>query len=165
MYVLGIDPGLSTTGYGVIAVERGGLRPVAAGAIRTDASAPIEARLLELHRDLTELIREHAPSTGAIEQLFANRNRMTVSGVGRASGVAILAMGQAGVSVAEYTPSAVKAAVAGDGKADKGQVQEMVARRLRLIEAPRPADAADALAVAICHAQAVGLRTRIEAAR
>lgn len=163
MFVLGIDPGLTTTGYGAIRRAGGRYEPAAVGVIRTDPDLPVARRLLELHRDLESLIAELRPDVVAVEQVFVNRNRATATNVGRASGVVLLAAAAAGLSVAEYTPSAVKAAVAGDGAADKRQVQEMVARRLRLAAAPSPADAADALAIALCHAQH-GLARLTEAA-
>jgi crossover junction endodeoxyribonuclease RuvC len=153
MFVLGIDPGLSITGYGIVAVEGPSMSPVAAGVIRTDTDAPIAIRLRELADDLDALLAEHQLDEGAIEEVFVNRNLQTATSVGRASGVAILSMARAGLTVAEYTPSAVKLAVTGTGSAAKPQVQALVARRLGLAEAPTPADAADALAVAICHAQ------------
>lgn len=156
MFVLGIDPGLTTTGYGLI---RGGQPPraVAAGVIRTDPVRPIGERLEVLHRAVTELIAEHRPDVVSIETVFTNRNLNTASSVGRASGVAILAAAQAGLDVAEYVPTAVKAAVTGDGAADKRAVAAMVARLLRLAEPPQPADAADAMAVALCHLRSAAL--------
>jgi len=163
MFVLGIDPGLSVTGYAVV---DGGdpMRAVSAGVIRTDPSAPVAERLAELFADIADVIAEHEPSEAAIEEVFVNLNRQTATGVGRASGVAILAAARAGLKVAEYTPSAVKLAVAGYGDADKAQVQAMVARRLGIAHAPSPADAADACAVAICHIQSAGIRRAVEAA-
>ena len=150
MFVLGIDPGLTLTGYGVV---RGGSPPtaVAAGVIRTPTNSPIAERLALLHRGLSEVIAEHRPDEVGIESVFTNRNLNTAVSVGRASGVAILAAAQAGLPVAEYVPTAVKSAVTGDGSAGKQAVAAMVARLLRLAEPPRPADAADALAVALCH--------------
>jgi crossover junction endodeoxyribonuclease RuvC len=156
MFVLGIDPGLTTTGFGLV---RSGRCPaaVAAGVIRTDPADPLPRRLRELHDGVAGLLAEHRPDVMAVEMVFTNRNRQTAVAVGRASGVAILAAGAAGVAVVEYTPTTVKSAVAGDGAAGKAAVQEMVARRLALAELPRPADAADALAVALCHLQALRL--------
>jgi crossover junction endodeoxyribonuclease RuvC len=153
MFVLGIDPGLSITGYGMVGDRP--LRAVAAGVIRTDPEAPPAARLLEIHRQLTGLITQHKPRVMAIEQVFTNVNLRTVAAVGRAAGVAILAAAEAGLPVVEYTPTAVKVAVTGDGAAGKRAVQAMLARRLRLSTPPRPADAADALAVAVCHLQSL----------
>lgn len=157
MFVLGIDPGLTRTGYGL--VRRGHPhRPVAVGVIRTSPDVPMARRLAELHADLSTLIAEHRPDVMAIEQVFTNKNLQTALAVSRASGMALLAAAQAGIPVTEYTPTAVKAAVTGDGAADKGMVATMVVRRLNLAERPRPADAADALAVALCHLQSARLR-------
>lgn len=139
-------------------------QPVAAGAIRTDADAPVAERLSELFSDVEALIAEHEPVEIAIEQVFVNRNLKTATSVGRASGVVLLAAARAGIPVFEYTPSEVKLAVAGAGDAPKVQVQAMVARLLGLDGAPRPADAADALAVALCHLQSASLRRAIERA-
>lgn len=154
MFVLGIDPGLSTTGYAVIEASGVSLRPVTAGVIRTDPSAPVARRLHELADDLDGVLAEFTPTEAAIEEVFVNRNLQTATAVGRASGAVILSISRAGVPLFEYTPSAVKLAVTGTGDAGKRQVQTMVARRLGLAAAPSPADAADALAVAICHTQA-----------
>ena len=163
MFVLGIDPGLSVTGYAVLSDEARP-RAVAAGAIRTDRGDPIEARLAELFRDVEQLIVEFEPAEMAIEQVFVNRNLQTATSVGRASGVILLAGARAGLPVHEYTPTAVKMAVAGAGDAAKTQVQTVVARRLGLGKAPRPADAADALAIALCHLQSSSLRRAVERA-
>jgi len=164
MFVLGIDPGLTRTGYGIVEKSRRGLTAVAVGVIHTDRDSRLADRLLELHRDLTAITEEYQIDTAAIEQVFVNRNRMTATSVGRASGVALLAMAQAGISVVEYTPSAVKMALTGYGAADKSQVQRVVQMRLGLDEIPRPADAADALAIAVCHVQASGLQRRLDRA-
>ena len=154
MFVLGIDPGLTTTGYGVVG-RFPTLKPVAAGVIRTRVEDTVAVRLRDLYEGLLDLIEEHGPEVMAIEQVFTNVNRQTAIAVGRAAGVAILAAAQSGMAVFEYTPTAVKSAVAGDGSADKQAVQTMVARRLNLKTVPQPADAADALAVAICHLQSL----------
>jgi len=153
MFVLGIDPGLSATGYGIVDVAGRSPQAVTAGVIRTSTEDEPADRLLELATDLEAVIAEYRPAEAAIEEVFVNRNLQTATGVGRAAGVLILTAARAGLGVAEYTPSAVKLAVTGNGAADKGQVQRMVARRLGLASAPAPADAADALAVALCHAQ------------
>jgi crossover junction endodeoxyribonuclease RuvC len=162
MFVLGIDPGLSATGYGIIEVAGASLRAATAGVVRTNPDDPIAVRLRELAEDLEAVVAEFEPSEAAIEEVFVNRNLQTATSVGRASGVAILSVARAGIPVAEYTPSAVKLAVTGNGNADKRQVQKMVARRLGLDAAPKPADAADALAVAICHLQSSS-RSRLAA--
>jgi crossover junction endodeoxyribonuclease RuvC len=165
MYVLGIDPGLSVTGYAVVHQAAGRLHPVAAGALRTSRDRPVAQRLLELHDDLRGLIEEYAPAEMAVEQVFVNRNLQTATSVGRASGVILLAAAGAGIPAYEYTPSAVKMAVCGVGDAEKAQVQAAVAMRLGLEDAPSPADAADALAVALCHLQSSSLRRAVESAR
>jgi crossover junction endodeoxyribonuclease RuvC len=154
MFVLGIDPGLTTTGYGVVG-RFPALKPIAAGVIRTGVEDTVAVRLRDLYDSLLSLIQEHQPEVMAIEQVFTNVNRQTAIAVGRAAGVAILAAAQSGMAVFEYTPTAVKSAVTGDGAASKQAVQKMVARRLNLKVAPQPADAADALAVAICHMQSL----------
>lgn len=164
MFVLGIDPGLTTAGYGVIEASGSQVRAVAAGAIRTSADDPIQVRLREIYRDLSDLIAEYKPAEAAIEEVFVNRNLQTATSVGRASGVALLAIAEAGLPVSEYTPSAVKMALCGNGRADKAQVQRVVALRLGLNSAPKPADAADALAVALCHTQYAPMRRAIERA-
>lgn len=160
MFVLGIDPGLSATGYGLVESSNPP-RAVLAGVIRTGPKTPASARLAELYQGLVEIIGEASPDVVALETVFTNRNLQTAISVGRASGVAMLAASQAGLGVFEYVPTAIKAAVTGDGSAQKKQVQEMVARLLRLDDPPRPADAADALAIALCHLRVAPL----EAAR
>ena len=158
MFVLGIDPGLTRTGYGVATRQGGHVRAVAAGVIRTTAGDPIEVRLAALAHELRSVISEHEPTAIALETVFTNRNRQTAISVGRASGVALLVAGEAGIPVTEYTPTAIKLAVTGSGSADKEAMQTMVARRYSLKEAPRPADAADALGIALCHLQSINLR-------
>lgn len=157
MFVMGIDPGLTATGYGVV---ENGHPPLArlAGVIRTDPDAPMGARLAELHAGLAHVIQETGPDVIALETVFTNQNLQTAISVGRASGVAMLAAAQAGVPVFEYVPTVVKSAITGDGSASKAQIQQMVARLLRLAEPPRPADAADALALALCHLRAAPLQ-------
>jgi crossover junction endodeoxyribonuclease RuvC len=153
MFVLGIDPGLARTGYGIVEEISGTVRAVAAGVLRTDPSRPVAERLVELHRDLVALVAEYRPHSAGIEEVFVNRNLQTATAVGRASGVAMVAVAGAGVEITGYTPTAVKMALAGYGGAPKEQVQRVVAMRLGLRAAPEPADAADALAVALCHLQ------------
>lgn len=161
MFVLGIDPGLTRTGYGIIEATGSGERAVAAGAIRTDPSQPLGARFVELARDLRAIVNDYQPQAAAIEQVFVNNNRQTAMSVARASGVALLVLSEAGLETAEYTPSAVKLALTGSGGADKQQMQRVVAMRLALTQAPQPADAADALAVALCHVQHRSLIARM----
>lgn len=160
MFVLGIDPGLTRTGFGVLAVGRGVPRVVTAGVLHTSPDDPAPQRLAELHRDLLELIEEASPQVMALERVFIRRNITNAMTVARASGIAMLAAAESGIPVREYTPTAVKLAVAGDGNADKAQVASLVSRRLRLEALDGPADLADALAVALCHAQ----QSRIEEA-
>lgn len=159
MFVLGVDPGLTTTGYGGVRRGRGRPEAVVVGVIRTDSGLPMAARLGELYRDMAGLLADHKPDVVALEQVFVNRNLQTAMSVARASGVIMLAAAEAGVPVVEYTPSSVKSAVAGYGSAPKAQVQRMVVSRLRLAATPRPADAADALAIALCHLQSQRLAT------
>lgn len=164
MFVLGIDPGLSVTGYGVIVSRGERVQAVAAGALRTSPGSPDPVRLAELFADLERLLAEYRPAEVAVEQVFVNRNLQTATAVGRASGVILLAAARAGLPVFEYTPSAVKLAVTGSGDAAKDRVQALVARRLGLEVAPQPADAADALAIALCHLQSSGLRRAVAGA-
>jgi len=151
MRVLGIDPGTATTGYGVVEEVQGDLKPLAFGVIRTPAGQPLPMRLQLIYRAIRELADQWGPAAAAVEELFFSSNVRTAMNVGQARGVALLALADSNLPVAEYTPLAVKQAVTGYGKADKGQMQEMVRLLLGLAEAPRPDDAADALAVAICH--------------
>ncbi len=151
MLVLGIDPGTAITGYGLIRETVDGLQIVDYGAIRTPKDLPLSERLLLLHEKLNEIILLHHPQTGAVEKLFFQRNVTTALSVGHARGVVLLAMAQAGIPVYEYTPMQVKEAVVGYGGADKRQVQEMIKALLAMEEIPQPDDAADALAVAVCH--------------
>ena len=151
MRVLGVDPGLTRCGVGVVegAVGRP-LRLVAVEVLRTPAGEDVAGRLLGLAAALDARVAEHAPDVVAVERVFSQHNVRTVMGTAQAAAVAILAAARAGVPVALHTPSEVKAAVTGSGRADKAQVATMVTRLLRLPERPRPADASDALALAIC---------------
>ncbi|WJL95550.1 crossover junction endodeoxyribonuclease RuvC [Microbacterium sp. ET2] len=151
--VLGVDPGLTRCGIGVVdvAADRSA-RLVHVGVLRTEPGAPIEHRLAALAAGLREVVRAHDPAAVAVERVFAQHNRQTVMGTAQASGIALLVAGEAGIPAATHTPTEVKAAVTGYGAADKRQVQTMVARVLRLDALPQPADAADALALALCHA-------------
>ncbi|GIF13222.1 crossover junction endodeoxyribonuclease RuvC [Actinoplanes teichomyceticus] len=163
--VLGIDPGLTRCGVGVVDGLPG--RPgklVGYFVVRTDTGDDIAQRLLHLDRGLTDLVAEHRPDAVAVERVFAQHNVRTVMGTAQASGIALLAGARAGVPVQTYTPSEVKAAVTGSGTAGKAQVTSMVTRLLQLDAPPRPADAADALALAICHIWRGGTRAKIQAA-
>ncbi len=149
---LGIDPGTATTGYGLVRLEADGeLQAVAFGVISTPAHAPAHQRLLTLYRQLREILQSYRPDSCAVEKLFFQHNVSTAIAVGQARGVAMLAIAEAGLDLAEYTPNEIKQAVAGYGSAQKRQVQEMVRVLLSLPEAPSPDDAADALAIAITH--------------
>ena len=162
MLVIGIDPGTATTGYGLVReLEDGSLSILDYGVILTPADMEMPRRLLELHRQLRDLILLHHPTTGAVEKLFFQKNVRTALSVGQARGVALLTMAEAGMDIGEYTPLEVKQAVAGYGGADKSQVQQMVRTLLNLPELPRPDDAADALAVAICHSHSSRLNRLI----
>lgn|SRR5574341_1420463 len=149
---LGIDPGTATTGYGFVRLAPdGSLAAVTFGVILTPPKTPAQERLLMLYRDLKELLALHHPDSCAVEKLFFQRNVSTAIAVGQARGVVLLAIAEAGLDVAEYTPNEVKQAVVGYGSAQKKQVQEMVRTLLGLPEIPKPDDAADALAIAITH--------------
>jgi len=162
MRVLGIDPGLTRCGFAVIDGSPGRPpRAISYGVLRTPSGAELGPRLLELSDAITVLLTTYYPEVLAVERVFSQHNVRTVMGTGQAAGVAILAATRAEVPVAMYTPSEVKAAVTGSGSADKAQVTAMVTRLLTLPEPPRPADAADALALAICHAwRGAALRRR-----
>lgn len=162
MRVLGLDPGTATTGYGIIDAADGHLRVVAYGVVSTAAGEPAPERLLSIFRQLNALLAEHKPDTAGVEQVFFGRNITTAIAVGQARGVLLLALAEAGVPVSEYSPPKVKEAVTGYGKAEKSQVQLMVRHLLDLAETPQPDDAADALAVAITHAQYESFRAALE---
>lgn len=151
MILIGLDPGLSCTGWGVIAAEGNRLSYVANGQIRTDARADLAARLVELHQRLLKIISEHGPVGAAVEEVFVNENPQSTLKLGQARGVALLAAAQRGIEVGEYAPRLVKKAVVGTGGAEKAQVHAMVQRLLPGAKIAG-ADAADALAVAITHA-------------
>jgi len=163
MLVIGIDPGTATTGYGLVQEQDdGSLAVVDFGAVLTPPDIPMQQRLLKLYQGLKDILLLHRPQSGAVEKLFFQRNVSTAISVGQGRGVALLALGEADLPVAEYTPLEVKQAVVGYGGADKKQVQEMVRALLGLQDVPRPDDAADALAVAICHLHSHRLRSLYE---
>ena len=150
--VLGIDPGTATTGYGLVRDRvDGSLEPVAYGTIKTPAGTPAHQRLSMLFHQINEILLLHHPNSCAVEKLFFQRNISTAIAVGEARGVLMLAISEAGLEMAEYSPNEIKQAVAGYGSAGKKQVQEMVRVLLELPEIPKPDDAADALAIAITH--------------
>lgn len=152
--ILGIDPGTAITGFGVIEVSDKP-RFVTAGVIRTPSKQALELRLVSIYDDLREIIDEYQPDEIAIEQLYFAANVTTAIAVSHARGVAMLAGAQSGKDIAEYTPLQIKQALTGYGRAEKHQIQEMVRMMLELQKIPKPDDAADALAVAICHSQVI----------
>ena len=161
MIVLGIDPGTANTGYGVVARSGGRLVALDGGVIK--ASGDLAARLCAIHARVGELIGTHRVQSVAVEDIYFGANARSAFAVGQARGVVLLAAGQAGLECASYTPQQVKSAVCGSGRAEKLQVQRMVQTLLSLTELPRPDHAADALAVAICHAGSVPLRQAVAA--
>lgn len=163
--VLGIDPGLANTGYGVVARRDGRLVALDGGVIQTRAGVAQERRLTDIHAAVDALLTEHEPDAVALEQLYFGQNVRTAFAVGQARGVVMLAAGQHGVPCASYTPQQVKGAVCGSGRAEKDQVARMVKALLGLVEEPRPDHASDALAVAVCHINCAPLNTATTLAR
>jgi len=159
--VMGIDPGLTRCGYAVLHAVGPQVRPVALGVIRTPTTATLPARLAELQRELVALLVEFRPQAVAVEQVFFQTNVRTAMSVGQASGLALAEAYAAGCDVMQFTPNQVKDSVAGWGGADKAQVQKMVQVRLGLSAPPKPADAADAAALALCYLAAAPMRQRI----
>ena len=159
MLAIGIDPGTAITGYGLVREEQdGSLSVVDYGVIETSADEKMPERLVQLYHNLKGIIDLHSPQSGAVEKLFFARNVRTALTVGQARGIALLALAESGVTIAEYSPNEVKQAVVGFGGADKIQVQKMVQALLELDQIPQPDDAADALAVAICHLHSARMR-------
>ncbi|MGO8906848.1 MAG: crossover junction endodeoxyribonuclease RuvC [Solirubrobacteraceae bacterium] len=165
MLVLGIDPGLANTGYGVVTLNGGRLLALDGGVIQTRAQVPQELRLAEIHAAVEALLLEHEPDAVALEELYFGQNVRTAFAVGHARGAVMLAAGRRGVPCASYTPQQVKGAVCGSGRAGKDQVARMVKALLGLAEEPRPDHAADALAVAVCHANCAPLSMALAGAR
>jgi crossover junction endodeoxyribonuclease RuvC len=158
MRVLGIDPGTAITGYAVVEEnQEGDLHLVALGTINTPAKSPLYSRLQKIYASLNEIVSQNKPDASAVEQLFFSRNARTAMSVGHARGVTLLALANAGLPIHEYTPMQIKQAVTGYGGAQKKQIQEMVRMLLNLPEVPKPDDAADAAAVAICFLHRVKL--------
>jgi crossover junction endodeoxyribonuclease RuvC len=155
-----LDPGLGTTGWGIIQAEGNRLSHIANGQLKTDASAPLPERLADLCRQLETIIAEHAPEAAAVEEVFVNKNPQSTLKLGQARGVALMCAARAGIAVGEYAPSLVKKAVVGTGSAEKAQVHAMVSRLLPGAKIAGP-DAADALAVAITHAHHLASARRI----
>ncbi len=158
MRVLGIDPGTATTGYGVVEETEEGLRALDYGVVTTPPDLPLPQRLQAIYGELRRLVRQWQPDAAAVEELYFNVNVRTAMSVGQARGVALLAMADEGLTVAEYGPGEVKQALTGYGGAEKRQMQEMVRMLLGLPAVPHPDDAADALAVAICHLHSARLQ-------
>jgi len=165
MFVLGVDPGVSRCGYGCVESARGQTKAIAVGVLSTPPSQALPERLAALDTDIRELLADLRPHVVAVELLFFQTNVRTAMSVGQASGLVLAAASQAGCEVVQYTPNQVKQAVAGYGAAGKDQVQRMVQSLLGLPEVPKPADAADALALALCHVAAAPLQARLEAAK
>ena len=165
MRTLGIDPGTAIMGWGLVDEAAGALSLVDVGVFTTPAGMPQAERLAQIYDELRALIERYHPEAAAVEELFFGKNVNTAITVGQARGVALLALAQAGVAIHEYKPSEVKQAVAGYGGADKKQMQEMVRLTLQLDRTPRPDDAADALAIAICHAYTAPMLRRIAETR
>jgi crossover junction endodeoxyribonuclease RuvC len=163
LVVLGIDPGLTRCGYAVLHSQGTVVRPLSLGVIRTPADMSLPQRLAELQRELRALITEFGPQAVAVEQVFFQTNVRTAMSVGQASGLALAEAATAGCDVMQFTPNQVKDSVAGWGGADKAQVQRMVQARLGLSAPPKPADAADAAALALCYLAAAPMRRRLQA--
>lgn len=160
MLILGIDPGFAIVGFGLVEAAGGKARLVQCGAITTPAGEPLPARLLQISNDMDQLLEQFRPEAMAIEELFFNNNITTGIGVAQARGVLLLAAERHQVPIFEYSPSQVKQAVVGYGKAEKRQVMDMTKRLLNLKAVPKPDDAADAVAIALCHARSFTSRLR-----
>ena len=159
MIVIGIDPGTATTGHGIIEEDpAGNISVITYGSILTSADVATEIRLRSIYEDISKIILLHKPDSGAVEKLFFQKNVSTAIAVGQARGVVLMSFAEAKIPVDEYTPNEVKQAVTGYGSADKRQVQEMVKTILGLTDIPRPDDAADALAIAICHINSIAYK-------
>lgn len=165
MTVLGIDPGLALVGFGVLRSNGREHIPVAHGTISTPAKTPLPKRLSQIAREMRQLIEKYQPDVCAVEELFFNTNTTTGIAVAEARGVIILSAYEAGVALYEYTPLQIKQAITGYGRADKPQMQQMVKALLKLREIPKPDDAADALAVALCHAQSARMNDILNSGR
>lgn len=161
MYVLGIDPGLSRCGYGIVHQQAAGVHAVALGVLRTEPSLPTPERLAELQVDLRALLREHRPAVVAIERVLFQVNARTAIPVAQAAGIAMAEAVAAGCEVVEYSPNQVKQAVAGVGGASKDQMERMVQTLLGIAQPLRPVDAADAVALALCHLAHAPMRSRV----
>jgi crossover junction endodeoxyribonuclease RuvC len=165
MRVLGIDPGLTRCGVGIVSGAPGSTLSLdGVGVIMTPTDADLDHRLLSLHSEITQWVQKYSPDVVAVERVFSQHNVRTVMGTAQAAGIALLVAAQNNIPVFMHTPSEVKAAVTGSGRANKSQVSEMVKRLLNLQEIPKPADSADALALAICHIWRGGANSKIKSA-
>lgn len=165
MRVLGIDPGLTRCGIGIVSGAPGSTLSLnGVGVIMTPTDADLDHRLLALHSEITQWVQKYSPDVVAVERVFSQHNVRTVMGTAQAAGIALLVAAQNNIPVFMHTPSEVKAAVTGSGRANKSQVSEMVKRLLNLQEIPKPADSADALALAICHIWRGGANSKIKSA-
>lgn len=162
MRTIGIDPGTAIMGWGIVEGDGDAVRLVAYGALNTPAKTPMPRRLQMLYGRLCDLLAEHRPDAAAVEELFFSKNVTTALAVGQARGIALLALAQANIPVFEYKPMAVKQAVVGYGRAEKSQIQELVRMTLGLDHIPQPDDAADALAIALCHTYSAPLLRQIK---
>ncbi|MBU4561438.1 crossover junction endodeoxyribonuclease RuvC [bacterium] len=151
MIILGIDPGTAATGYGIIETKKGKHKALGYGCIKTTPKTPFPQRLKIIYQELGKIIREYSPDVVAMEQLFFARNAMTAISVGQAQGMLFLAAADADLEVVRYPPLQIKMTITGKGRAEKSKVQKKIKRLLRLKKIPRPVDASDALAVALCH--------------
>ncbi|MBR6115288.1 MAG: crossover junction endodeoxyribonuclease RuvC [Oscillospiraceae bacterium] len=165
MRILGLDPGIATVGFGIVDTDKNKQKLITCGVITTPAHTPLTQRLDQIYSDLEDLIVSFAPDVMAIEELFFNTNITTGISVAQGRGVILLCAFRAGLSIYEYTPLQVKQAVVGYGRAEKKQVMEMVRRILNLPSAPRPDDAADAVALALCHARSSTSLLNLEGAQ
>jgi crossover junction endodeoxyribonuclease RuvC len=163
--VLGIDPGTAITGFGLVQEEEEGLALVKYGVITTAANQPLPERLQAIYQGLVAVAHQYEPQQAAVEELFFSRNVRTALSVGHARGVALLALADAGLAIYEYKPLEIKQAITGYGGAGKEQVQEMVRLLLNLDHVPQPDDAADAVAVAVCHIHSARMKALMEEAR
>ncbi|MCJ7508187.1 MAG: crossover junction endodeoxyribonuclease RuvC [candidate division Zixibacteria bacterium] len=163
--ILGIDPGSSVTGYSLISIQDGKNSLVRYGTIRIPAKIDLSQKLKKIYDSVLEIIHQHKPDEMAIEEAFYSKNVKSTMVIGQARGAAILAAGQAGIPVTEYSPREIKLSIVGLGNASKSQVQYMVKNLLNLAEPPQPEDAADALAIALCHAHKIDGRNRLKAIR
>ena len=165
MRVLGVDPGLTRCGVGIVSGAPGSTLTLdGVGVIMTPTDSDLDIRLLELHKQITQWVKKYSPDVMAVERVFSQHNVRTVMGTAQAAGIALLVAAQNNIPVFMHTPSEVKAAVTGSGRANKAQVSEMVKRLLNLQEIPKPADSADALALAICHIWRGGANSKIKSA-